>query len=60
MVGPLRYFSFQTVFHDWSNKGRGMCYPDHINDPLLLMGNVVHVAAERFLYRYLSGPLPYV
>ena len=25
--GPLIYFSFQTVLHDWCNKGRGMCYP---------------------------------
>ena len=23
MVDPLSYFSF----HDWCNKGRGMCYP---------------------------------
>ena len=23
---PLSYFSFQPVFHDWCNKGRGMCY----------------------------------
>ena len=27
MVGPLSYFSFQPVLHDWCNKGRGMCYP---------------------------------
>ena len=26
-VDPLSYFSFQPVFHDWCNKGRGMCYP---------------------------------
>ena len=26
MVDPLSYFSFQPVFHDWCNKGRGMCY----------------------------------
>ena len=25
--GPLSYFSFQPVFHDWCNKGCGMCYP---------------------------------
>ena len=24
---PLSYFSFQPVFHDWCNKGHGMCYP---------------------------------
>ena len=22
--GPLSYFSFQPVLHDWCNKGRGM------------------------------------
>ena len=27
VVDPLSYFSFQPVFHDWCNKGRGMCYP---------------------------------
>ena len=27
MVDPLNHFSFQTVFHDWCNKGRGLCYP---------------------------------
>ena len=26
-IGLLSYFSFQPVFHDWRNKGRGMCYP---------------------------------
>ena len=26
-VDTLSYFSFQPVFHDWCNKGRGMCYP---------------------------------
>ena len=35
-------FSFQPVFHDWYNKGRGMCYPVcgivHIKEPLLLIG----------------------
>ena len=42
-VDPLSYFSFQPVFHDWCNKGRGMCYPVcgmvHIKEPLLLIGN---------------------
>ena len=40
-VDPLSYFSFQTVLHDCSNKGRGMCYPVcgmvHIKEPLLLI-----------------------
>ena len=37
----LSYFSFQSVFHDWCNKGRAMCYPVcmmvHIKEPLLLI-----------------------
>ena len=41
MVDPLSYFSFQPVFHDWCNKGRGMYYPVcglmHIKEPLLLI-----------------------
>ena len=40
-VGPLSYFSFKPVLHDWCNKGRGMCYPVcgmvHIKEPLLLI-----------------------
>ena len=43
-VDPFSYFSFQPVFHDWCNKGCGMCYPVcgmmHIKEPLLLIGNV--------------------
>ena len=35
------YFSFEPVFHDWGNKGRGMRYPVcgriHIKQPLLLI-----------------------
>ena len=27
VVGPLTYFSFQPVIHNWCNKSRGMCYP---------------------------------
>ena len=37
--GPISYFSFQPVLHDWCNKGRGMWYPVcgmiHIKEPLL-------------------------
>ena len=62
--GPLSYFSFQPVLHDWCNKGRGMCYPVcgmvHIKEPLLLLERVVYVAAAGFLSHYLSGLLPYV
>ena len=40
--GPLRYFSFQPVLHDWCNKGRGMCYlvcgMVHIKESFLLIG----------------------
>ena len=40
-VDPLSYFSFQSVLHDWCNKGCGMCYPVcgmvHIKEPLLLI-----------------------
>ena len=59
MVNPLRYFSFQSVFHDWCNKGRGMYYPVcglmHIKEPLLLIGKSTYVAAAGFLSRSLSG-----
>ena len=45
MVDPLCYLSFQPVFHDWCNKGRGMCYPVcgmvHIKEPLLLVGKSI-------------------
>ena len=41
-LSNVSYFSFQPVFHDWFNKGRGMCYPAcgmmHIKEPLLLIG----------------------
>ena len=37
MMDPLSYFSFQPVFRNWCNKGRGMCYPVygmmHIKNP---------------------------
>ena len=41
MVDTLIYFSFQSVFQDWCNKGRGMYYHVggmvHIKGPLLLI-----------------------
>ena len=50
--GPLRYFSFQPVLHDWCNKGRGMCYPlcgiVHIKEPLLLIGKSSICGGSRF------------
>ena len=42
MVDPLSYFLYQTVLHDWCNKGHGICYPIcemmHIKEILLLIG----------------------
>ena len=42
MVDPLSYFSFQPVFHDWCNKGCGMCNSVcgmvYTKEPLLLIG----------------------
>ena len=64
MVDLLSYFSFQSVFHDWCNKGCGMCYPvcggDAYKITLAANQKVYHVAAAGFLSHYLSGPLPYV
>ena len=52
MVDPLSYFSFQPVFHDWCNKGRGMCYPVcgmmHVKEPLLLVGKSSPCGGSRF------------
>ena len=63
-VDPLCYFSFQPVFHDWCDKGRGMYYPVcgmmHIKEPLLLIGKSSLCGGSGFPRRYLSGPLPYV
>ena len=44
------------------NKSHGMCYPvcGMMQEPLLLIGRVAHVAAAGFLTCYLSGSLPYV
>ena len=53
-VNPLSYFSFQPVFHDWSNKGRGMCYPVcgmvHIKEPLLLIDKSSLCGGSGFLF----------
>ena len=51
MVDASGYLSSQPVFHDWRNKGRGMCYSIWgmvpINDHLLLFGKsrLAHVMA---------------
>ena len=51
-VDPLSYFSFQTVLHDWCNKGIGMCYPVcgmvHIKEPLLLIDKSSLYGGSRF------------
>ena len=51
-VDPLSYFSFQPVFHDWCNKGRGMYYPVsgmvHIKEHLLLIGKSSPFAGSGF------------
>ena len=64
MVDPLNYFSFQSVLHDWCNKGCDMYYPVcgmmHIKEPLLLIEKSSPCGAAGFLSRYLSGPLPYL
>ena len=54
MVDPLSYFSF----HDWCNKGRGMCYPVcgmmHIKELLLLIGKSSLCSGGSGLYVSLS------
>ena len=44
MEDPLNLFSFQSILHEWCNKGHGMCYPFyrmmHIKDPLEIIANV--------------------
>ena len=60
LVSPLSYFSFQPVLHDWCNKGRGMCYPVHIKEPLLSIGKSSPMWQQRVSSHYLCGPLPYV
>ena len=51
-VDTLSYFLFQTVLHDWCNKGRGMCYSVcgmvHIKEPLLLIGKSRLCGCSRF------------
>ena len=63
MVDPLSYFLLQPVFHDWFNKGCGMCYPVcgivHIKEPLLLIRSSPCVGSG-FLSRYLNVSLPYI
>ena len=64
MVDPLSYFSFQPVFHDWCNKGRGMCYlvcgMVHIKEPLLHIGKSSPCGGSGFLSRYPNSHLQYI
>ena len=64
VVDPLSYFSF----HDWCNKGRGMCYPVcgmvHIKEPLLLIrknspcgGSGFHLSLSE--WSFTICPMPY-
>ena len=53
MVEPLSNLSFQEVFHNCYNNGRGMYYPIcglvHIEDPLLLIGKInPQIGCSRF------------
>ena len=64
MVASIPFdFSFQSVLHDWCNKGRGMCYSAywmmHIKYRLLLIGKSSPCGGSGFSPS-LSGPLPYV
>ena len=46
------YFSFQSMVHDWCNKGRGMCYPVcgmvHIKEHFLLIEKSSPYGSIRF------------
>ena len=53
---PIGLFSLQPVFHDWCNKGSGMCCP--VCGMVQITDHVV--AAAGFNSRCLGGSLPYV
>ena len=68
VLNPLSYFSFQPVFHDWCNKGSGMCYPVcgmvHIKEPLLLIGKSSPCGGSGFplslsVWSFTICPTPY-
>ena len=60
-VDPLSYFSLQPVFHDWCNKGCGMCYAVcgmvHIKEPLLLIRKSSLCGGSRFPFSLLEWSL---
>ena len=49
---PQLNFLFQSVLHDWCNKGCGMYYPVcgmmHIKEPLLLIGKSSPCGGSKF------------
>ena len=55
MVDALSYFSFQSVLHDWCNKGCGVCHvvcgmwDDVFKEPLLLIDKSSLCGSSRFL-----------
>ena len=60
MVEPVRYVSFQPVFHNWFNKRRGILCDGTYKIFHTANRRVTHeVEAAGFPSRYLSGPLPY-
>ena len=63
MVDPLSYFSFQSMLHDWCNKGCGMCYPVgrivHIKEPVLLTGKGSPCSGDSRVC-YLNGPIRHI
>ena len=55
MVDPFRYFTFQLVLYDWSNKGYHVC------GMFLIEKKIAHVVtATGFLSGNLRGLLPYI
>ena len=62
-AGAIVLFSFPSVLHDWSNRGRGICYPvsgmKHIKELLLPIGKRNPCGSSGFPLSQ-SSPLPYV
>ena len=56
MEDPFSYFLFQSVVHNWCNKGCGMYYPVW-DDAYKRVAHVV--TAVGLLSCYMIGPLPY-
>ena len=59
MVDPLSYFLFQPVFHNWCNKGCGVCYPVcdmvHVKKTLSAVGFILSLSECPFTI----CPMPY-